>query len=35
MIENISKNSVTLKGLSKSVVVKTEEIKENIKEVVL
>lgn len=34
MIENISKNSVTLKGLSKSVVVKTEEIKENIKEVV-
>ena len=34
MIENISKNSVTLKGLSKLVVVKTEEIKENIKEVV-
>ena len=34
MIENVSKNSVTLTGLSKTIVVKTDEIKDNIKEVV-
>ena len=34
MIENISKNSVTLTGLSRSLVVNAEKIKENIKEVV-
>ena len=34
MIKSISKNYVTLKGLSKSVVVKTKEIKDKIKEVV-
>ena len=34
MIENVSKNSVTLTGLSRRIVVKTDEIKDNIKEVV-
>jgi len=33
IIESISKNSVTLTGLSKTIVIKTEEIKDNIKEV--